>query len=41
MKMTAIAVGNDSTPTIFGLGEDGKVYVWDSVHATWSLHQTA
>lgn len=40
MKMTAIAVGHDSTPTIFGLSEeDGKVYIWDATQATWRLHQ--
>ena len=41
MKIVMTAVDNHNTPTIFGPGEDGKVYIWDATWGDWRLHHIA
>ena len=40
VKITTITASfnvNDGVDTIYGLGEDGRIYWWDSEDVSWQL----
>lgn len=39
MKVTQIATGEmNGVPTVYGLGDDGKLYLWNPFDGTWNFN---